>query len=103
MDDAAFEPAIDAGGGGQAAPPALDPHGRFPKLVDVAASVGLSRSMIYRLMHETPDPFPPPVKVGGASLWVEQEVVAWKRRQIARRRLRRHFGGAAASLPSRIL
>lgn len=30
--------------------------------------------MIYRFMHETPHPFPPPVEVGGASLWVEQEV-----------------------------
>jgi hypothetical protein len=43
-------------------------------VVEAADTVGPSRSMIYRFMHETPHPFPPPVEVGGASLWVEQEV-----------------------------
>ncbi len=55
-----------------------DPFGRFLKVRDVAASVGLSRAMIYRLMNEGEDPFPAPVKVGSASLWVEKEIVAWK-------------------------
>jgi predicted DNA-binding transcriptional regulator AlpA len=58
-----------------------DPFGRFLKVRDVAVSVGLSRAMIYRLMREAGDPFPAPVKVGAASLWIEREVVAWKARR----------------------
>jgi predicted DNA-binding transcriptional regulator AlpA len=33
--------------------------------------------MIYRLMHEACDPFPPPIKIGAASLWAEREVADW--------------------------
>jgi predicted DNA-binding transcriptional regulator AlpA len=70
----------DVGGGRE-----LDSFGRFMKVREVAASVGLSRAMIYRLMHDEADPFPAPVKVGAASLWVEQEVVAWKARRVGAR------------------
>jgi predicted DNA-binding transcriptional regulator AlpA len=41
--------------------------------------------MIYRLMREGRDPFPSPVKIGAASLWVEREVVAWKARRVESR------------------
>lgn len=74
-----------ASAGASAAPAQVDPFGRFLKVADVAASIGLSRAMIYKLMHAERDPFPPPVKVGGASLWVEQEVVEWKARRVADR------------------
>jgi len=63
-----------------------DPFGRFLRVKDVLASVGVSRAMIYKLMHKLDDPFPLPVKIGHASLWVEQEVVEWKSRQVATRR-----------------
>lgn len=76
------EEASAAGAGASAAPAQVDPFGRFLKVADVAASIGLSRAMIYKLMHAGPDPFPPPVKIGGASLWVEQEVVEWKARRV---------------------
>lgn len=62
-----------------------DPFGRFIRVGEVAKSIGLSRAMIYRLMQDRCDPFPRPVKVGQASLWVEREVVAWKARRVARR------------------
>jgi predicted DNA-binding transcriptional regulator AlpA len=75
-DEVVEERADDEAGGGGAGEG--DPFGRFMKVRDVAASVGLSRAMIYRLMSDEADPFPAPVKVGSASLWVEREVVAWK-------------------------
>jgi prophage regulatory protein len=73
------------GQGGAAARSEADPFGRFLRVRDVTTSVGLSRAMIYRLMHEGRDPFPSPVKIGAASLWVEREVVAWKARRVETR------------------
>ena len=64
---------------------AVDPQTRFLRLADVVASVGVSRAMIYKLMHQRDDPFPTPVKIGCASLWVEGEVAAWKARRMAAR------------------
>jgi prophage regulatory protein len=55
------------------------------KVHDVAVSVGLSRAMVYRLIHEQPDPFPAPIKIGTASVWVECEVIAWKARRVEKR------------------
>lgn len=66
----------------------IDPFGRFLKIHEVAASVGLCRAMVYKLMHEQPDPFPAPVKIGSASVWVEREVVAWKARRVQSRNAR---------------
>lgn len=71
--------------GGAIARSDADPFGRFLKVRDVAASVGLSRAMIYRLMKEGGDPFPAPLKIGSASVWVEREVVAWKARRVETR------------------
>jgi prophage regulatory protein len=65
--------------------PEADPFGRFLKVREVTASVGLSRAMIYRLMREGRDPFPSPIKIGAASVWVEREVVAWKARRVETR------------------
>ncbi|WP_306253326.1 AlpA family transcriptional regulator [Parvularcula sp. IMCC14364] len=59
---------------------ALDPFGRFLKLQEVMASIGVSQAMVYKLMHDEVMPFPKPVKVGRASLWIEREVIAWKAR-----------------------
>lgn len=56
----------------------IDPYGRFLKLADVMKSIGVSQAMVYKLMKDEKRPFPKPVKVGRAALWVERDVVAWK-------------------------
>lgn len=56
----------------------LDPYGRFLKLTDVMASIGVSQAMVYKLMHDERLPFPRPVKIGRVSVWIERDVVAWK-------------------------
>ena len=56
----------------------LDPYGRFLKLTDVMISIGVSQAMVYKLMKDEKRPFPKPIKVGRAALWVERDVVAWK-------------------------
>jgi predicted DNA-binding transcriptional regulator AlpA len=66
-------------------PDGTDPFGRFMKVQEVAAS--LSRVVVYRLIHEQPDPFPAPIKIGTASVWAEREVVAWKARRVESRRI----------------
>lgn len=68
---------IDNSGSHAIAKP-LDPYGRFLKLADVMQSIGVSQAMVYKLMHDEKRPFPRPIKVGRASLWVERDVVAWK-------------------------
>ncbi len=65
----------------------VDTLGRFMRVQDVAVSVGVSRAMVYRLMHEPHDPFPAPIKIGSASIWVEREVAAWKARRVESQRL----------------
>ena len=59
--------------------------GRFLRIAEVMASVGLRRTMIYRLMKDVRDPFPAPVKIGCASRWAEDEVAAWKLRRLEER------------------
>jgi len=49
-------------------------------------SIGVSQAMVYKLMKSDQNPFPPPVKVGRASLWVERDVVAWKSHIVATKR-----------------
>ena len=56
----------------------IDPYGRFLKLADVMKSIGVSQAMVYKLMKDEKWPFPKPIKVGRAALWVERDVVAWK-------------------------
>ncbi len=57
---------------------AADPIGRFFKIADVCRELCLSRATIYRLMKDTENPFPQPVKIGMASRWLECDVIAWK-------------------------
>jgi len=48
---------------------------RFLKMSDVMQKVGLSRPMIYRCIKMRG--FPPPMKIGAASVWLESAVDAW--------------------------
>lgn len=70
------------------APKTNDPHGRFLRMPEVEAMVGLRKSKIYLLMQEDTDPFPPPIHIGSRSVWIEKEVVAWKTRRIEAERPR---------------
>lgn len=54
---------------------------RLLRLPELVRTVGLTRSSIYR--HIKAGKFPPPVKLGSASAWVESEVQAWITHQIA--------------------
>jgi predicted DNA-binding transcriptional regulator AlpA len=56
----------------------FDPYGRFLKLADVMQSIGVSQAMVYKLMQDNCLPFPRPIKIGRASVWIERDVVAWK-------------------------
>ena len=53
---------------------------RLPTVLD---RVGLKRSTIYQRMKA--DAFPRPVKIGGASAWVEEEVDAYVSRLMSAR------------------
>lgn len=70
------------------APKANDPHGRFLRMPEVEAMVGLRKSKIYLLMQEDTDPFPPPIHIGSRSVWIEKEVVAWKTKRVEAERPR---------------
>ncbi len=63
-----------------------DPIGRFMRMPDVEASVGLRKSKIYELIQDETDPFPAPIHIGAASVWLESEVVEWKARRVAQAR-----------------
>lgn len=45
------------------------------KLPAVEKMVGLKKTKIYALIQE--GKFPPPVKIGSASSWVDQEIENW--------------------------
>jgi prophage regulatory protein len=45
------------------------------RLPEVCSRVGMRRTSIYALISE--GRFPPPVKVGGASAWVDREITLW--------------------------
>ena len=45
------------------------------RLPEVCSRVGMRRTSIYALIGE--GCFPPPVKVGGASAWVDREITQW--------------------------
>ncbi len=67
------------------ATPSHDPVGRLLKIADVCSETGLSRAMIYRLMAETQNPFPKPIKIGKASRWSLVEIIEWKMKALAER------------------
>ena len=79
VDDGAPSRVGAAGRGASARP------GRFLRISEVMSSVGLRRTMIYRLMKDGRDPFPAPVKIGCASRWAEDEIAAWKLRRLGER------------------
>ncbi len=62
-----------------------DPVGRLLKIGAVCAETGLSRATIYRLMAETRNPFPKPLKIGTSSRWSFVEIIEWKMRALAER------------------
>lgn len=68
---------VDRRRGRESAEP-IDPYGRFLKLADVMKSIGVSQAMVYKLMNDERMPFPQPVKIGRASVWIERDVVRWK-------------------------
>lgn len=62
-----------------------DPVGRMLRIGAVCSEIGLSRAMIYRLMTDTRNPFPKPIKVGNASRWSLVEIIEWKKKALAER------------------
>ena len=69
--------------------PPMDPYGRFLRLPEVEATVGLKKSKLYALMKEADDPFPSPIHVGTRALWVEADIIAWKAKRIEKARQNR--------------
>ncbi len=63
-----------------------DSIGRFLRMPEVQASVGLRKSKIYELIQDDVDPFPAPIRIGGASVWLESEIIDWKARRVAKAR-----------------
>ena len=59
-------------------------------MASVKLRVGLSASMIYRLVAA--NAFPRPGKFGTRSLWVESEVAAWIAERIALHNMGRNMG-----------
>lgn len=59
----------------------------FLRLEAVKQATGLSRSMIYQLMAETPPRFPRSVKLNGsrAVAWLGSEISEWQKARIAER------------------
>lgn len=61
----------------------------------VRERVGLSPSMIYRLISQ--GEFPEPGKFGTRSLWVSSEIDAWIAERIARKNMGRNMGPRKAA------
>ena len=66
---------------------AIQRTGRFLKIHSVQERIGLSRATIYRLMKSPELPFPRPIKIVEASLWVESEVADWQMRYASSNRV----------------
>ncbi len=64
-------------------------------MAEVRKRVGLSASMIYRLVGE--GRFPRPGKFGTRSLWIESEVSAWIAERIRLRNMGRNMGERRAA------
>lgn len=59
----------------------LETRGRWLRLGEVQASVGLGRSSIYAKIQD--GSFPKPIKIGPrVSVWPESAIESWKRQQI---------------------
>lgn len=54
---------------------------RIPKVMD---KVGLRRTAIYDKISR--EEFPPPIKLGSVSVWLESEVDDWMRAEVERHR-----------------
>ena len=52
---------------------------RFLSLRDVLDRLTISRSLLYELIKDPVQPFPPPVHLGRRSVWLEGEVEAYIR------------------------
>lgn len=50
---------------------------RLIRVTDVCEIVGLKRAAIYQRIAR--GDFPPPVKIGRASRWPEEQVLAWRK------------------------
>lgn len=63
---------------------------RFLSLKDVLERLTISRSLLYELIRDPVQPFPPPVHIGRRSVWVRSEVECYMSQVIeaSRRRLR---------------
>jgi prophage regulatory protein len=65
------------------------PKERQPRLIrlgDVIDKVGIQKTAIYRLIQSGEPKFPAPIKLGGASRWLEGEIDDWIAESIARQR-----------------
>lgn len=58
------------------------------RLPEVLARVTLKKTAVYKLMSE--DEFPRPVKLGGASAWVEAEIDDWLQVRLEKRNAARN-------------
>lgn len=58
---------------------------RYIDADQVAVRLGVSRQSVYNLVNRSPD-FPKPTKVGRASLWLPEDVDAWRADHPARHR-----------------
>ena len=56
---------------------------RLLRLPEVLHRIGISRSGLYQRMAD--GEFPPPVKLGRTSVWIEDEIDAWMNALIAQR------------------
>jgi prophage regulatory protein len=64
------------------------PADRLLPVSETAATAGVGRSKIYRLLAE--GAFPAPVKIGRKTLFSEREVQAWIEEQLSRRQEQDH-------------
>ncbi|MFM0315985.1 AlpA family transcriptional regulator [Paraburkholderia nemoris] len=60
--------------------PIDSPQRRLIRLPEVCRLVGLSRSVVYARIKDRK--FPPPIKLGYSSGWIESEIQRWIDRQI---------------------
>lgn len=57
---------------------------KFLRIDDVINIVGFGSSWIYKKIQD--HEFPPPVKIGRSSRWVENEILTWNETQINKSR-----------------
>jgi len=53
------------------------------RLSEVIDKVGIKKTAIYRLIQSGQPKFPAPIKLGGASRWLEHEIDEWIEESIA--------------------